>query len=160
MNIKKTLYVATASTALVASTLLTGAVASANSNPGQSPANQPNTQKAKTAKDNSRSMDLVSRGTGSQYNSQNSGYNTTVTSTSLLSQLSYKVQTTDNDGSISDNPFSIRIYKNGSLYKTISSSSGTLSGSLWVGSGTYTVKVYTTNGASHWTGGLTLGGLI
>lgn len=161
MNLKKTLYTVAASTALIAPTFITGVVANADVKPDQPQTAQRHQKNgAQSTHQNNNQLSVAPRQTGSSATSANDGYNTTVTATGLLNKLSYKVNTSADSGADSDNLFSIRIYKDGTLLKTISSDGGTLSGSMWVGSGTYTIKVYTTNGASHWTGGLTLGGLI
>ncbi|GAA2975819.1 hypothetical protein [Lentilactobacillus parakefiri] len=156
MKIKKYLVTVGAAAAMVAPTFLSSVVANADTV-------QPQRQQQGNKQDNAKSTKQVagknlsqqSRETGSQYTNDNSGYNVTVKATNLINTLHYNVNTSTDSGASSADSFSISIYKDGELYKTISSSTGTLSGRLWVGSGTYSIKVYTSSAASHWTGGLT-----
>jgi hypothetical protein len=55
--------------------------------------------------------------------------------------LKYHVTEIEARGDESNQPFKIRIYKNGSVYKTIDVDSGTASGSMNVNQGTYTIEV-------------------
>lgn len=154
MNIKKSLITFGAAAAMVAPTFLGSVVANAAVNPAPRQAQTSHKPQQQKSKQDNQKLSLTSRESGSQYTNDNSGYNVTVKATNLINTLHYNVQTSTDSGASSANPFSISIYKDGSLYKTISSSTGTLSGSLWVGSGTYSIKVYTSSAASHWTGGL------
>ena len=84
--------------------------------------------------------------TGASYKSENAGFKTSV---------KYSVNTYESDGSASSKPFQIKIYKDGSLYKTINASSGSISGSFKAPKGTYTLRVYTSQ-STHYTGGLSV----
>lgn len=152
MKIKKYLVTFGAAAAMVAPTFLGSVIANADTVPAQ---RQEQGRKQDSSKQQTKdNLNQTARETGSQYTNDNSGYNVTVKATNLINTLHYNVKTSTDSGASSADPFSISIYKNGELYKTISSSNGTLSGSLWVGSGTYSIKVYTSSAASHWTGGL------
>ncbi|MEE8825580.1 hypothetical protein LASUN_03220 [Lentilactobacillus sunkii] len=152
MKIKKYLVTFGAAAAMVAPTFLGSVIANADTVPAQ---RQEQGRKQDSPKQQANgNLNQTARETGSQYTNDNSGYNVTVKATNLINTLHYNVKTSTDSGASSADPFSISIYKNGELYKTISSSNGTLSGSLWVGSGTYSIKVYTSSAASHWTGGL------
>lgn len=152
MKIKKYLVTFGAAAAMVAPTFLGSVIANADTVPAQQ---QEQGRKQDSSKQQTKdNLNQTARETGSQYTNDNSGYNVTVKATNLINTLHYNVKTSTDSGASSADPFSISIYKNGELYKTISSSNGTLSGSLWVGSGTYSIKVYTSSAASHWTGGL------
>ncbi|MFD1124103.1 hypothetical protein ACFQ22_01835 [Lentilactobacillus raoultii] len=95
------------------------------------------------------------RYTGSSYTDANQGYSTSVTATNDNATLNYAVSTYNSDGSASSQPFAIKIYKDGSLYKTLKSSTGAAKGSLNVDKGTYSLKVLT-SASAHYTGGLSL----
>ncbi len=95
------------------------------------------------------------RYTGSSYTNANQGYSTSVTATNDNSTLNYAVSNYNSDGSASSQPFAIKIYKNGSLYKTFKSNTGAAKGSLNVDKGTYSLKVLT-SASAHYTGGLSL----
>ena len=152
MKIKKYLVTFGAAAAMVAPTFLGSVIANADTVPAQ---RQEQGRKQDSSKQQTKdNLNQTARETGSQYTNDNSGYNVTVKATNLINTLHYNVKTSTDSGASSADLFSISIYKNGELYKTISSSNGTLSGSLWVGSGTYSIKVYTSSAASHWTGGL------
>ncbi|CAM3125661.1 hypothetical protein [Lentilactobacillus buchneri] len=155
MKIKKYLVTFGAAAAMVAPTFLSSVVANADAVQPQRQQQGHKQDNAKAAKQvGGKNLSQQPRETGSQYTNDNSGYNVTVKATNLINTLHYNVKTSTDSGASSADPFSISIYKDGELYKTISSSTGTLSGSLWVGSGTYSIKVYTSSAASHWTGGL------
>ncbi|GAD17205.1 hypothetical protein ABC628_11000 [Lentilactobacillus otakiensis] len=153
MKIKKYLITFGAAAAMVAPTFLGSAIANADTVPAQQQDRKSGSAK-QSKHANGDNLTQRSRESGSQYTNDNSGYNVTVKATNLINTLHYNVKTSTDSGASSADPFSISIYKDGELYKTISSSTGTLSGSLWVGSGTYSIKVYTTSAANHWTGGL------
>lgn len=93
---------------------------------------------------------------GSNYNVDNKAYSTSVTATHNNSTLNYNVQTYNSDGTPSNKAFAIGISKNGSPYKVIKSTTGSLKGSLTVNKGTYTLQVLTPQASSHFTGGLSL----
>lgn len=95
------------------------------------------------------------RYTGSSYTDANQGYSTSVTSTNDNATLNYAASTYNSDGSASSQLFAIKIYKDGSLYKTLKSSTGAAKGSLNVDKGTYSLKVLT-SASAHYTGGLSL----
>lgn len=95
------------------------------------------------------------RYTGSSYTDANQGYSTSVTATNDNATLNYAISTYNSDGSASSQPFAIKIYKDGSLYKTLKSSTGAAKGSLNVDKGTYSLKVLT-SASAHYTGGLSL----
>lgn len=155
MKIKKYLVTFGAAAAMVAPTFLSSVVANADTVQPQRQQQGRKQDNAKIAKQvGGKNLSQQPRETGSQYTNDNSGYNVTVKATNLINTLHYNVKTSTDSGASSADPFSISIYKDGELYRTISSSTGTLSGSLWVGSGTYSIKVYTSSAASHWTGGL------
>lgn len=155
MKIKKYLVTFGAAAAMVAPTFLSSVVANADTVQPQRQQQGRKQDNVKIAKQvGGKNLSQQPRETGSQYTNDNSGYNVTVKATNLINTLHYNVKTSTDSGASSADPFSISIYKDGELYKTISSSTGTLSGSLWVGSGTYSIKVYTSSAASHWTGGL------
>lgn len=69
--------------------------------------------------------------------------------------LKYHVTEIEARGDESNQPFKIRIYKNGSVYKTIDGNSGTASGAMNIGQGTYTIVVIG-NQSSSYQGGLTV----
>ena len=96
------------------------------------------------------------RFSGSNYNASNKGYSTSVTATHDNSTLSYNIQTYNSNGTPSNKPFAIGISKNGSPYKLIKSTTGSLKGSLTVNEGTYTLQVLTPQSAGHFTGGLSV----
>lgn len=95
------------------------------------------------------------RYTGSSYTDANKGYTSSVTATQNNSTLNYQVSTYDSNGNSSNDPFAVKIYKNGSLYKTFTSATGAAKGSLNVDKGTYTIQVLT-SASAHYTGGLSL----
>lgn len=95
------------------------------------------------------------RYTGSSYTDANKGYTSSVTATQNNSTLNYQVSTYDSNGNSSTEPFAVKIYKNGSLYKTFTSTTGAAKGSLNVDKGTYTIQVLT-SASAHYTGGLSL----
>lgn len=95
------------------------------------------------------------RYTGSSYTDANKGYTSSVTATQNNSTLNYQVSTYDSNGNSSNEPFAVKIYKNGSLYKTFTSTTGAAKGSLNVDKGTYTIQVLT-SASAHYTGGLSL----
>ncbi len=95
------------------------------------------------------------RFTGSQYKDENAGFKQSVTANKDNSTLEYSVKTYESDGTPSSKPFQIKIYKNGSLYKTINTNSGSANGTLTVDRGTYSLKVFTSE-STHFTGGLDL----
>ncbi len=163
-NVKNNLVKAAVAVSMISPVALTSVAASANVAPGNNQVRQervtdqnkqqrPNADKTKSA---NNAQVQAPRLTGSEFKSENRGQTTSVSAPYLLNVLKYNVKTYTDGGADSGNPFSIRIYKNGNLYKTISSDNGTLSGSLLVGKGNYTIKVYTTNNANHFTGGLSL----
>lgn len=139
---------------MVAPTFLGNVIANADTVPVQHQQDRKMDRAKQSKKINGNDLAQRSRESGSQYTNDNSGYNVTVKATNLINTLHYNVKTSTDSGASSADPFAISIYKDGKLYKTISSSTGTLSGSLWVGSGTYSIRVYTTSAANHWTGGL------
>lgn len=69
--------------------------------------------------------------------------------------LKYHVTEIEAHGDESNQPFKIRIYKNGSVYKTIDVDSEAASGSLPVDKGNYTIEVVGTQDGSY-QGGLTV----
>ncbi|GAA2983410.1 hypothetical protein [Lentilactobacillus parakefiri] len=95
--------------------------------------------------------------TGSAYKSENAGYKPTVQNTHASKNVTvkYSINTYESDGSASSKPFQIKIYKDGSLYKTINASSGTATGSFSAPKGTFTLRVYTSQ-STHYTGGLSV----
>ncbi|ORN05510.1 hypothetical protein [Lentilactobacillus parabuchneri] len=95
--------------------------------------------------------------TGASYKSENAGFKTSVKNSHANQDVNvkYSVNTYESDGSASSKPFQIKIYKDGSLYKTINASSGSISGSFKAPKGTYTLRVYTSQ-STHYTGGLSV----
>lgn len=95
--------------------------------------------------------------TGSAYKSENAGFKTSVKNRHANKDVTvnYSINTYESDGSASSKPFQIKIYKDGSLYKTIDASSGTATGSFSAPKGTYTLQVLTSQ-STHYTGGLSV----
>lgn len=95
--------------------------------------------------------------TGSAYKSENAGFKPTVQNKHANKNVTvkYSINTYESDGSASSKPFQIKIYKDGSLYKTINASSGTATGSFSAPKGTYTLRVYTSQ-STHYTGSLSV----
>lgn len=136
--------------------------AASNTNKGQSAKTDPvKTTPAKVAAGNANSASATSfdqrapRLTGTTYKTYNKGLSASVTADKDNSTLNYSVKTFESDGTASNKPAQLKIYKNGALYKTINASSGSTDGSLKVDKGTYSLRVYT-SASTHYAGGLSI----
>lgn len=121
-------------------------------------ANNDASTKTDNQQSNSTTFDQKApRLTGSAYKSENAGFKTSVKNrhTNKDVTVNYSINTYESDGSASSKPFQIKIYKDGSLYKTIDASSGTATGSFSAPKGTYTLQVLTSQ-STHYTGGLSV----
>lgn len=131
---------------------------SSNSNTNNSNANNNTATKTESKQSTSTTFDQKApRLTGSTYKSENAGFKTSVKNTHANKDVTvnYSINTYESDGSASSKPFQIKIYKDGSLYKTINASSGTATGSFSAPKGTYTLQVLTSQ-STHYTGGLSV----
>ncbi|MGF2385449.1 hypothetical protein [Lentilactobacillus otakiensis] len=127
----------------------------ATNTPGTQSINAVTTDSNKTA--STKFDQKAPRLTGSTYKSENAGFKISVKNTHANKDVTvkYSINTYESDGSASSKPFQIKIYKDGSLYKTIDASSGTATGSFSAPKGTYTLQVLTSQ-STHYTGGLSV----